>query len=108
MSREPEKLAVLMAGLGAVATTTIAGIEMVRQKQRLPIGSLTQLGTARIGSRKHMRSVPIRELVPLASLDQLVFGAWDIIDENGAEVAARTQVLSREDLALAHEFLTQI
>ena len=61
--------------------------EAVRKRQALPLGSLTQLGTARLGKRTEGRIAPIRELVPLARLDDLVFGAWDVIPEDAAQVA---------------------
>jgi myo-inositol-1-phosphate synthase len=97
--RRPEgRLAVLMPGLGAVATTFVAGIEMIRRGRAAPIGSLTQLGTVRLGRRTDGRTVPLRELVPLASLDDLVFGAWDIVGEDALTVARRSGVLSPADL----------
>ncbi len=102
------KLAVLMPGLGAVATTFIAGVDLVRRGQSLPVGSLTQLGTARLGKRTENRVVGIKDLVPLASLDDLAFGAWDIVDEDGATVAARSKVLSSEHLAASAPFLSTI
>ncbi|SNS98028.1 myo-inositol-1-phosphate synthase [Asanoa hainanensis] len=81
------KLGVLTVGLGAVASTFIAGVELVRQGLAQPIGSLTQLGTVD-GAR-------IRDLVPLADLDQLVFGAWDPFPDNAYEAALRCGVLDR-------------
>jgi myo-inositol-1-phosphate synthase len=106
--KQKEKLAVLMPGLGAVSTTAIAGIELVRRGQSVPIGSLTQLGTARLGSRMHNRTVPLRELLPLAGLDELVFGAWDIVDEDAAMVAERSGVLSPEHIRAVRPFLESI
>src|SRR3954470_4100708 len=76
------KLGVLIPGLGAVATTFIAGVEAVRQGLGQPIGSLTQMGTIRLGKRSDKRVPKINEFIPLASLDDLVFGGWDIRDEN--------------------------
>ncbi|MBS2032166.1 MAG: inositol-3-phosphate synthase [Deltaproteobacteria bacterium] len=90
------KLAVLLPGLGAVASTFIAGVELIKGGLARPIGSLTQLGTARMGKRTEHRVVPIRELVPLARLEELVFGAWDIVDENAEQVARRSGVLTRD------------
>jgi myo-inositol-1-phosphate synthase len=87
------RLAVLIPGLGAVATTFIAGVALSRIGKGQPIGSLTQMGTARIGRRTDGEVVPIRELVPLASMDDLVFGAWDIVGENAWQVAVRSDVL---------------
>jgi myo-inositol-1-phosphate synthase len=83
------RLGVLLVGLGAVSTTFIAGVHAVRRGLAQPIGSLTELGTIRLGKRTEGRSPTIREFVPLASLDGLVFGAWDIFEENCYE-AART------------------
>ncbi len=102
------RLAVLIPGLGAVSTTFIAGVELVRQGQARPIGSLTQLGTARLGKRTDGRVVAIRDLVPLASLDDLVFGTWDIVNEDGATVAERSHVLHGEDLQRVRPLLRAI
>src|SRR5919198_3012339 len=83
------RMGILLVGLGAVSTTTIAGVLAVRKGYARPIGSLTQMGTVRLGKRTEGRSPKIAELVPLASLDDLVFGAWDIFDED-CYTAART------------------
>jgi myo-inositol-1-phosphate synthase len=87
------KLGVLLVGLGAVSTTTIAGVIAVRRGLARPIGSLTQMGTIRLGKRTEGRSPAIREFVPLASLGDLVFGGWDIFDENSYEAAKTAGVL---------------
>src|SRR6185369_13259999 len=83
------KLGVLLVGLGAVSTTTIAGVIAVRRGFAKPIGSLTQMGTVRLGKRTEGRSPRVDEMVPLAGLDQLVFGGWDIFEED-CYAAART------------------
>ncbi len=83
------KLGVLLVGLGAVSTTFIAGVSAIRRGIAPPIGSLTQMGTVRLGKRTEGRSPRIKEFVPLAGLDDLVFGAWDIFDED-CYAAART------------------
>ncbi len=83
------RLGVLLVGLGAVATTTIAGVLAVRCGEAAPIGSLTQMGTLRLGRRDENRTPRIKEFVPLANLDDLVFGGWDIFDED-CYTAART------------------
>src|SRR6476620_9847776 len=83
------KLGVLLVGLGAVSTTTIAGVFAIRKGIAKPIGSLTQMGTVRLGKRTEGRSPKISDVVPLASLDDLVFGAWDIFAED-SYAAART------------------
>src|SRR5262245_60448153 len=83
------KLGVLLVGLGAVSTTTIAGVVAIRKGFAKPIGSLTQMGTVRLGKRTEGRSPKIGDVVPLASLDDLVFGGWDIFADD-CYAAART------------------
>src|SRR5437867_12429558 len=83
------KLGVLLVGLGAVSTTTIAGVAAIRRGFAKPIGSLTQMGTVRLGKRTEGRSPKISEVVPLAPLDDLVFGGWDIFEDD-CYAAART------------------
>src|ERR1044072_9103573 len=83
------KLGVLLVGLGAVSTTTIAGAIAVSRGFAKPIGSLTQMGTIRLGKRTEGRSPKISEVVPLAGLDDLVFGGWDIFEDD-CYAAART------------------
>src|SRR3989475_10523523 len=83
------KLGVMLVGLGAVSTTTIAGVIAVRKGLSKPIGSLTPMGTLRLGKRTEGRSPKISEVVPLSSLDDLVFGAWDIFEDD-CYAAART------------------
>ncbi|GMV39159.1 MAG: myo-inositol-1-phosphate synthase [Myxococcales bacterium] len=102
------KLAVLTPGMGAVSTTFMAGVELVRQGRSRPIGSLTQLGTVRLGKRTEGRSVPVGELVPLAGLGDLVFGGWDLFDVNAYESAKNAGVLNNEDLEAARPFLQTI
>jgi myo-inositol-1-phosphate synthase len=87
------RVGLLLVGLGAVSTTTIAGIMAVRKGIAKPIGSLTQMGTIRLGKRTEARSPAIRDFVPLAGLDQLVFGGWDIFAENCYEAARTAGVL---------------
>ena len=104
--QEPKgKLGVLLPGMGAVATTFIAGVEAVRRKLGLPIGSLTQMGTIRLGKRTEKRVPTIQQFVPLASLDDLVFGGWDIRDENCYETACHGGVLERHLLEQVRGFL---
>jgi myo-inositol-1-phosphate synthase len=83
------KLGVLLVGLGAVSTTTIAGVFAIRKGISKPIGSLTQMGTIRLGKRTEGRSPKISEVVPLATLDDLVFGGWDIFEDD-CYAAAKT------------------
>ena len=89
------KLGVLLVGLGAVSTTFIAGVEAIRRGLGKPIGSLTQMGTIRLGKRTENRVPKISDFVPLAKLDDLVFGAWDIFPDNAWEAAAEAGVLER-------------
>src|SRR6188508_1773684 len=83
------KLGVLLVGLGAVSTTTIAGVFAIRKGYAKPIGSLTQMGTIRLGKRTEGRSPKIGDVVPLSGLDDLVFGGWDIFEDD-CYAAART------------------
>jgi myo-inositol-1-phosphate synthase len=87
----------LLPGLGAVATTFLAGVELVRKGVGRPFGSLTQMGTIRLGKRTEHRTPLINEFVPLASLDSLVFGAWDPIPDNAYESALKCGVLDPRD-----------
>jgi len=93
------KLGVLIPGMGAVATTLIAGTQSIRQGLTLPIGSLSQMGTIRLGKRTEKRIPPIRDFVPLASLDDLVFGGWDIHGKNMYRMCLDAGVLRKEHLA---------
>jgi myo-inositol-1-phosphate synthase len=87
------KLGILLVGLGAVSTTTIAGVLAVRKGLASPIGSLTQMGTIRLGKRTEGRSPKISEAVPLVDLDDVVFGGWDIFEENSYQAARTAGVL---------------
>ncbi|MEV0381232.1 inositol-3-phosphate synthase [Nonomuraea sp. NPDC050643] len=89
------RLGVLTVGLGAVASTVIAGVELIRRGHAEPIGSITQMGTIRLGERSDDRVRPIRDFVPLAGIDQLVFGAWDPISDTAYEAALKCGVLDR-------------
>src|SRR5713226_6477929 len=94
---EPKgKLGVLLVGLGAVSTTFIAGVEAIKKGVGQPIGSLTQMGTIRLGKRTDNRVPLIRDFVPLAKLDDLVFGAWDIFPDSAYEAAMHAGVLEKE------------
>ena len=106
---EPEgKLGVLIPGLGAVATTVIAGVEAIRRGLAQPIGSLTQMGTIRLGKRTDRRSPPIRDFVPLAGLDQLVFGGWDVFSDSAYEAARKAGVLDPALLDQVKDFLQEL
>ena len=102
------KLGILTPGMGAVSTTFMAGVELVRSGKAKPIGSLTQLGTIRLGKRTDNKSPLIKDFVPLAGLDELVFGGWDIFKDNAYEAASNAGVLSKEDLLKVKPFLSKI
>lgn len=87
------KLGILIPGLGAVGTTVIAGVELIRKGFEKPIGSLTQTGTIRLGKRDAVKNPLIKDFIPLASLDDIVFGGWDIFEETAYEAAMHAQVL---------------
>lgn len=106
---EPKgKLGVLLVGMGAVSTTFIAGVEAIKRGLAKPIGSLTQMGTIRLGKRTEGRSPLIKDFVPLAELNDLVFGAWDLFEENGYEAALHAGVLEKELLVQLKPQLSRI
>ena len=92
------KLGVLLVGLGAVSTTTIAGVYAIRKGLAQPIGSLTQMGTIRLGKRTESRTPCIKDFVPLASLDDIVFGGWDIFEADCYSAARTAGVLEPAQL----------
>ena len=102
------RLGVLTPGLGAVATTFMAGVESVRRGLSLPVGSLTQMATIRLGKRTDNRAPLIKEFVPLAGLDDLVFGAWDPIPDDALTAARKAGVLEEKDIAPLADFLAAI
>jgi myo-inositol-1-phosphate synthase len=102
------KLGILTPGLGAVATTFIAGVEAVRRGQSKPIGSLSQMATIRLGKRTENRSPLIRDFVPLANLGDVVFGAWDPIADDAYTAAKKAGVLTPQDLEPLKDFLSGI
>ncbi|RKZ15209.1 inositol-3-phosphate synthase, partial [bacterium] len=81
------KLGILTPGMGAVSTTFIAGVIAIRRGLRLPIGSFTQMGHIRLGKRTDERQPLVRNFVPLAELDDIAFGGWDIFEDNVYEAA---------------------
>lgn len=106
---EPKgKLGVLIPGMGAVATTFIAGVEAVRRNLALPIGSLTQMGTIRLGKRTEHRTPRIKEFVPLAELDDLLFAGWDLFSDNCYEAAVKAGVIEQSLLDQVKDFLVGI
>ena len=102
------KLGVMVVGMGAVATTFIAGVEAVRRGLGKPIGSLTQMGTIRLGKRTDNTSPLIKDFVPLANLNDVVFTGWDIFDDNVYEAAAHAEVLDKEMLVQLKPYLETI
>ncbi len=102
------RLGVLIPGLGAVATTFIAGVESVRRGLSQPIGSLTQMATIRLGKRTDRRAPLIKDFVPLAALEDMVFGGWDPIPEDVLAAARTAGVIEERDIAPIAEFLGSI
>jgi myo-inositol-1-phosphate synthase len=102
------KLGIMLVGLGAVSTTTIAGVIAIRRGLAKPIGSLTQMGTIRLGKRTQGHSPRIKDFVPLASLDDVVFGGWDIFEDNCYEAAKTAGVLEKDLLEQIRPELEQI
>ncbi|MBM3277205.1 MAG: inositol-3-phosphate synthase [Candidatus Handelsmanbacteria bacterium] len=102
------KLGVLMPGMGAVATTFIAGVEAVKAGLGQPIGSITQMGTIRLGKRTENRTPLIKDFVPLAGLDDLVFGGWDVFADNVYEAASHAGVLQKDTLNALKDHLAPI
>jgi myo-inositol-1-phosphate synthase len=102
------KLGVLTPGMGAVSTTFMAGVELVRRGESVPVGSLTQMGTVRLGKRTENRVPAINEFVPLAQLNDIVFGGWDVFPDDAYVAAAKAGVLDAKDLAKAQKFLKNI
>src|SRR5256885_17239290 len=99
------KLAVLLPGMGAVATTFIAGVEAIKAGLSKPIGSLPQMAHLRLGKRSEKRWAMIKDFVPLAKLEDIVFGGWDPIPVDAWTAAAKAKVLGPELLAPLEEFL---
>jgi myo-inositol-1-phosphate synthase len=101
-------LTVFLPGVGAVATTFIAGVELIRKKLNHPIGSLAQMGTIRLGKRTEKRSPLIKDFVPLADLNDLKFAGWDIFGGTALDATKKAGVLSPEDVELTKDFLDDI
>src|SRR5919201_7098540 len=102
------KLGVMIPGMGAVATTFIAGVEAARRGLGQPIGSITQMGTIRLGKRTEGRSPKIKDFVPLADLDDLVFTGWDIFSDDMYASARNAGVLERDLIDQIKPFLQSI
>ncbi len=102
------KLGVLIPGLGAVSTTFIAGVNAIINGQSAPIGSLTQMGTIRLGKRTENRNPMIKDFAQLANLTDLVFGAWDIFEDDAFQAASKAKVLTPQDLDQARIALEKV
>jgi myo-inositol-1-phosphate synthase len=102
------KLGIRVPGMGAVATTFIAGVEAVRQGYAKPIGSISQMGTIRLGKRTDNNSPLIKDFAPIAKLEDLVFTGWDIFGGNLYDAAKTAQVLDRDQLESMRPFLESI
>ena len=102
------KLGILLVGLGAVSTTVVAGVEAIRRGLAQPVGSLTQMGTIRLGKRTDNRTPKIKDFVPLASIDDIVFGAWDIFYDNAFDAAMNAGVLEKDLLNQVSEQLASL
>jgi myo-inositol-1-phosphate synthase len=102
------KLAVLMPGMGAVATTTMAGVMLARRGAAPAIGSLTQMGRIRLGKRTSARSPLIKEFVPLADMNSLEFGGWDVFEDDAYEAAVHAEVLEKHHLDAVRDELSTI
>ena len=102
------KLGILLVGLGAVSTTLVAGVEAIKRGISQPIGSLTQMGTIRLGKRTDNNVPKIKDFVPLAGLDDIVFGAWDIFSDNAFDAAMNAGVLEKDLLNQVSEQLASL
>ncbi|KAB2843251.1 inositol-3-phosphate synthase [bacterium] len=102
------KLGILLVGLGAVSTTFVAGVELIKRGLAKPIGSLTQLGHIRLGKRTDKKNPLVKDFVPITKLEDLVFGAWDIFPDNAYEAATKAGVLKQSDLDAVKEPLQQL
>ena len=102
------KLGILIVGLGAVSTTLVAGVEAVKRGISEPIGSLTQMGTIRLGKRTDNRVPKIKDFVPIANLNDIVFGAWDIFTDNAYDAAMNAGVLDKDLLNQVSEQLQSL
>lgn len=102
------KLGILLVGLGAVSTTFVAGVEAIRKGAAQPIGSLTQMGTIRLGKRTDNRCPKIKDFVPLAELNDIVFGAWDIFSDSAYEAARNAGVLEKSQVEELREQLESL
>ncbi len=108
ISKAKGKLGIMMPGMGAVATTFVAGVEAVRRGLAEPIGSVTQMGTIRLGKRTEGRTPLIQQFLPLAGLNDLVFTGWDIFEDDMYEAALKAGVLERSLIDRVKPFLQSV
>ena len=107
--RKPEgKLGVLVVGLGAVSTTFMTGVLMVRKGLAKPVGSMTQYDKIRVGRGADKKYLPYKEIVPIADLNDIVFGAWDVYPANAYESAINAEVLKEKDINPVKDELLKI
>lgn len=102
------RLGVLLPGIGAVATTLITGVLAAKEGIALPVGSLTQMGRIRLGKRTENRNPMIKDFVPLAGMKDMVFGGWDLFEDNAYEAALKANVLDRHLVEYFRSELTSI
>jgi myo-inositol-1-phosphate synthase len=102
------KLGILLVGLGAVSTTFVAGVELIKRNLAKPIGSLTQMGHIRLGKRTEEKNPLVKEFVPLARLEDMVFAAWDLFEDNAYEAACKAGVLQQTDLDKIKDTLSEL
>jgi myo-inositol-1-phosphate synthase len=102
------KLGILLVGLGAVSTTFVAGVEMIKRGLAKPIGSLTQMGHIRLGKRTEHKNPMVKDFVSLAKLEDLVFGAWDVFPDNAYEAASKAGVLHQTEIEKIKDTLVQL
>jgi len=102
------RLGILLVGLGAVSTTLVAGVEAIKRGLAQPVGSLTQMGTIRLGKRTEGRVPKIKDFVPLADLDDIVFGSWDIFADDAFDAAMNAGVLDKDLLNQVSEQLASL
>ena len=108
IKEKSKKLGVLIPGLGAIGTTFVAGIELIKKGYSKPIGSLTQMGTIRLGKRTEDRTPLVKDFVPIHEIEDLVIGGWDIFEDTAYESAKNAQVLSNEHIEMVREKLQSL
>ena len=108
IKEKSKKLGVLIPGLGAIGTTFIAGLELIKKGYSKPIGSLTQMGTIRLGKRTEDRSPLLKDFLPLANIEDLIISGWDIFEDSAYDSAKNARVLSNEHIELVKDELKAI